>query len=153
VYLKAASGTPTIGIHLINQASAARGTTVCALTTAWQEFSVTGTMDPADTGIICAVGGFGTWVVAEGAIDVWGASVGGDSDCELKKVLADATSDGSGGINAVDIFPVLHADFPEFSRIITANARGIFRLSGNQVEWDYDRMKLYGLSFSGIEVL
>lgn len=153
VYLKAASGTPTISIHIINQGATARGTTVCNLTTTWTEYSVTGTMDAADTGVICAVGGFNTWVVAEGAIDMWGAGFGGDSDCELKKVLADANSDGSGGINAVDIFPRIHADLPPYSRIITSNPRGVFRLTDNKMEWDYDRLKMYGLNFTAAEVL
>lgn len=75
VYLQAASGTPSINISLRNQSNTKRGETVCALTTSWQRFSVTGTMQAGDTTLRVMLGGDGSWPVADGDVWVWGAQL------------------------------------------------------------------------------
>jgi hypothetical protein len=75
VYLKAASGTPSISIRVLNQSGTSRGTQACALTTSWQRFSVAAAMQSGDTTVRIQIGGGTTWVVAEGAVDMWGAQL------------------------------------------------------------------------------
>jgi hypothetical protein len=90
VWLKAASGTPSISIHLSNQSDVARGTTVCSLTTSWKRFSVTAAMLTGDTEVRCYIGGYSTWVEAEGAVDVWGGQLVLGSDALAYRAVTTA---------------------------------------------------------------
>ena len=70
----------------------------------------------------------------------------------LHKVLADANSDGSGNAT-FDIFPRLRETLADNLVIVTASAKGTFRLAGNQQDWSIDQALVYGVSFSATEAL
>lgn len=70
VWLKAATGTPTVTLYLLNQANVIRATQPITLTTSWDRYTITGTMFPGDIQIIGQMGGGGSWVSATGAISV-----------------------------------------------------------------------------------
>lgn len=70
----------------------------------------------------------------------------------LYKVLADANSDGSGNAT-FDIFPRIRETIPDNTAIVTATARGTFRLLNNQQDWDIDEALVYGIEFQAVEAL
>jgi hypothetical protein len=73
VYAKAASGTPPIQIKITNQdGTALRGNTSGTLSTSWQRFSVSGTVQASDTAFMIVIGYF---AAANGPIDLWGAQL------------------------------------------------------------------------------
>ena len=72
VWLRAQAGTPSINITLRKSSLASIASQTCALTTSWQEFTVASGSLPADTlGVVLTVGGDGSWVEADGAVDVF----------------------------------------------------------------------------------
>jgi len=150
VWLKAASGTPSISIFIFDGAGGGAGQ-VCNLTTSWKRFSVSRTLGASPSVVGLLIGGGASWVVAEGAIDVWGAAVwAADQDARLHKNLTTAASDANGKAT-LDIFPRLREAPPDFSAIITASPVGLFRLAENRVAWDIDEAKTYGIGFKAVE--
>lgn len=162
VWLKAASGTPSVNIYIKRDSGAAvQAVSTANLTTSWQFFSATGTTENFGIGTLDVyVGSATTWVEAEGAIDMWGAALwSSEQDARLHKLL------GSGGANTektdldsdangkgvADIYPRLRESPPDFSRIIVSNAGGLFRLAENATEWDLDELKNFGVGFKALE--
>jgi hypothetical protein len=137
VWLKAATGTPSITIFLQDQVGGALGNQVCALTTSWQLFTVTAACPGTVTGIIFYIGGSSTWPVADGAVDLWGAMVYSPQvDARLVRYVggtalnSSSTGETDTGVGtALDFLPRLRAALPEFSPVITAGAVGTWRLA------------------------
>jgi len=75
IWLKAASGTPSVDLAISNQGGSNRGVISAALTTSWQRFTVSGVMAVSDTEIRCAIGTGNSWPEADGAIDIWGGQL------------------------------------------------------------------------------
>jgi hypothetical protein len=151
VWLKAASGTPTISIFVIENPGSLFTETICNLTTSWQRFSVTKTLTAAATAFYIQMGGGNSWVVAEGAIDIWGVGCYCPTlDARLHKGLTTAPSDANTK-STLDVFPRLRESPPDFSAIITASPVGAFRLAENRVVWDIDEAKSYGIGFKVVE--
>jgi RHS repeat-associated protein len=77
VYLRAASGTQTINLYLLNVGNNGYAIVTyktITLTTAWQRFSVTGTLQNGLTSLYMQIGGGGT-VTAGQSFQVWGAQI------------------------------------------------------------------------------
>lgn len=68
----------------------------------------------------------------------------------LYKVLADADSDASGDCT-VDVWPDLREAYDDATSIVTASAKGLFRLNSNQRSWDQQTGGYYNVSFQAIE--
>jgi hypothetical protein len=150
VWLKAASGTPSIYIFLYDGVGGG-ASTLCNLTASWQRFTVALAFGATATAGNFYVGGSASWVVAEGPIDMWGATAwGADQAARLHKVLTTAASDANGKAT-LDIFPRLRESPTDFSAIITASPVGTFRLAENRVAWDIDEAKTYGIGFKALE--
>jgi hypothetical protein len=70
----------------------------------------------------------------------------------LYKNLTDANSNPSGQAT-FDIFPTLHEPPADNASIVTASAKGLFRLASNDTEWSVDAAQLYGVAFEAIEAI
>lgn len=66
---------------------------------------------------------------------------------ELKIIIADADSDGSGNAT-LTIRPELRVSPSDSSALVVSNARGLFRLSSNIRGWDADHLPIYGINFA-----
>jgi hypothetical protein len=151
VWLKAASGTPAVNIRVEDDVG--YSLLSCSLTTSWQRFSLSRTLDAAATLVRFRVGGDNTWPVGDGAIDMWGAALYAPGlDARLHKVLVSADSD-SNGKATLEIRNRLRESPPDFSAVITSSAKGLFRLADNEQQWDIDAAKNFGIGFSAVEDL
>lgn len=151
VWLKAATGAPSIKMSIFNQASVERITQSITLSTSWQRFLLTGIMPAGDTGLIAVIGGSASWPEADGAIDVWGASVYSPQvDARLHKALAAMDTDANGQGSA-DLYPALHEPPQEFSEVITTSPKGEFRLAADEFIWTIDSAIKYGIRFTLME--
>jgi hypothetical protein len=70
----------------------------------------------------------------------------------LYKVLVDANSDSSGNAT-FEIFPRLRETIPNLTSIYTGNIKGTFRLAEDNIDWDIDAAKVYGISFKAVEAI
>jgi len=149
VWLKAASGTPTIRVGLYT--SSGGGFTINAvLSTSWQRLIVSGTFPITATTLKLVVGDGSTWPEADGPIDMWGAAVYCPTlDARLHKVLTEASSDANGKAS-LDLWPRLRESPPDFSALILTDAKGTFRLR-EAPGWTLDEMLHYGISFRAVE--
>jgi hypothetical protein len=68
----------------------------------------------------------------------------------LYKNLFDANSD-AGGNATLTVFPMVHEAIPGGTMIVVSNPKGTFRLKDNASEFDIDRARVYGISFSAKE--
>ena len=150
VWLKAASGTPSIRI-CIEALAGGKATTLCALTTDWQQFSVTFAFPSIATGLQVYIGGYTpAWVEAMGPIDMWGASLYSPAlDARLHKSLIHTTTDYYRQ-SIVDVWPRLREAPPDFSALVLTDAKGTFRLAA-PFTWSLDQLLHYGISFSALE--
>lgn len=148
-WLAAASGTPGLNLHITDQAGTRRANPGITLSTTMQGFSASATMDAADTEVWVWVGGFASWVLAEGAIDMWGAALDTPQNARLHMVTDAADSDAN-GLSTVSIWPPLREDPGAFSRIITTAPQGRFRLASNNRGWS---LGLADLMTTGISVV
>jgi len=73
--------------------------------------------------------------------------LGSGSDATLHKVLQDQTGDGT-----LDIWPALRKARASESATLN-NARGVFRLSGQEQSWSINSSSTYGISFEAMEVV
>lgn len=78
--------------------------------------------------------------------------LGSGTTATLHKVLQDANSDGSGNVT-LDIWPYIRNSPADNSTVVTSNAVGNFRLSGNQQAWSVNEASFYGLTFGAVEVI
>lgn len=141
----------TLNQRLANQADVNRGVLARALTTAWAQELITGTMDAADTGIRGYMGGNSTWATADGDVDLWGATLDTIQQSTLYKVVSDVISDAS-GLATLKVWPKLRRDHGDFARIITIDPQGIFRLV-DFPQFDIDDVLLRSFTMTAIEVV
>ncbi len=78
--------------------------------------------------------------------------LGSGATARLHKVLDDVTSD-SGGEATLTIWPDLRADIADNAPITVTNCVGVFRMASNEMSWDTDVMRLYGIGFQAVEAL
>lgn len=78
--------------------------------------------------------------------------LGAAGTATLHKVLQDANSDSSGNVT-LDIWPYIRNSPADNSTVVTSNAVGNFRLSGNQQAWSVNEASFYGLTFGAVEVI
>jgi hypothetical protein len=94
------------------------------------------------------------WAVSQTGIMKAGDyfQLGSNSSSKLYKVLVDANSDGSGNAT-LDIFPSINTAVNDDSALTLASAKGVFRLSSNEMGFDLSQAQQYGLSFSAFGVI
>jgi len=143
IRLRAAGGTPSIGIYLVNQAGTIRAETVCAITTSWQAFEVSATMNAADTGVQAYFGGGDNpWTEAKGAIDVDCPYLDATEQSQrLLMNLQDTNSDGQTSAK-FDVFPHMRSANEDFAPIVVASPKGVFRLK-QRIQWALGSAYLY----------
>ena len=79
--------------------------------------------------------------------------IGSGATQRLHKVLTTANSNSSGQVT-LDIFPVIRAEgIASGAPIVTAYAKGTFRLSGNWRQWQADYTRMRVISFKAVEAL
>lgn len=78
--------------------------------------------------------------------------LGSGSSARLHKVLADVVANGSGQAT-LTIWPKLRSSPADNAPLTLANAKGVFRLTSNEMPWSTDQASLYGLSFAAVEAL
>ena len=71
---------------------------------------------------------------------------------KFHKVLQDANSDGSGNVT-LTIFPDLRISPTDNSTVVVTNAKGVFRLNDNVVNWNVNEASIYGITFGAVESL
>ena len=149
VFLKAASGTPTIDIKLAAESPGLtnRATTAAALTTSWQRFSVTGTMGGGDTAVNGIVGGGSSWPVGDGAVDVWGAQL------EYGSVASDYTSTTTAAVDLQIADPdfVANPGYPDNLNSATPK-RGQVLVNHGAVIPSF-RQEVSGLAVTGMQLI
>ncbi len=78
--------------------------------------------------------------------------LGSGSETRLHKVLTNATSNASGQAT-LDIFPEIKSAYADNTAISTSNAKGAFRLTSNEMGFDLQQARKYGISFASTGVL
>ena len=74
------------------------------------------------------------------------------ADAKLHKVLDDVDSNSSGEAT-LTLWPDLRSAPSDNAPIIVNNAKGVFRLSTNQADWDVNEASIYGMTFPARESL
>lgn len=77
--------------------------------------------------------------------------LGSGSTARLYKVMADANSDGSGNAT-LTLWPKLRSSPADNAAITVSSPKGRFMLA-QDIEWNIDELKVYGLSFQAVEDL
>lgn len=103
----------------------------------------------SQTGDVIAVDGLTAGATAK-AGDYF--QLGDGLGAHLHKVLQDATANGSGQA-ALTIWPSLRASPDDNAPLVTSSAKGLFRMTSNDMSWSTDQVSNYGLNFSCIEAL
>jgi len=78
--------------------------------------------------------------------------LGGGASAKLHKVLDDVNSDSSGNAT-ITIWPDLRSAPSDNAAIVVSGAKGVFRLSTNQSDWDVNEASIYGMTFPAREAL
>ena len=78
--------------------------------------------------------------------------LGTGSSSKLYKVLNDANSDGSGNAT-FDIFPEINTAVADDTAITVSSAKGLFRLTSNEMGFDLQQAQQYGIAFSAMGVV
>lgn len=78
--------------------------------------------------------------------------LGSSATARLYKVLEDVNTNASGEAT-LNIYPNLRSSPDDNANVTVSNARGLFRLSGNDVSWDVNEASIYGITFGAIEAL
>lgn len=78
--------------------------------------------------------------------------LGSGSSAKLHKVLDDVNSDSSGDAT-LTLWPDLRSAPSDNSAITVSGAKGLFRLSTNQQDWDVNEASIYGMTFPAREAL
>jgi hypothetical protein len=78
--------------------------------------------------------------------------LGAGESAKLHKVLDDVDSDSSGNAT-ITIWPDLRAAPSDNAAIVVSGAKGVFRLSTNQSDWDVNEASIYGMTFPAREAL
>lgn len=77
---------------------------------------------------------------------------GSGADAKLHMVVEDADSDSSSE-TTVTIEPALKADLSSGTSVTYTNAKGVFRMTTNELGWTANNMSVYGLSFNCVEAI
>lgn len=138
VWLRAASGTPSILLRVGGDATVGATYKIAdltaALTTSWQKFDWSGTAPAGADRISMSIGGNNTWPEADGAIYIWGASLYAlEYDARLHRVTAQFDSDANGR-GTLEVVPKLRT-IDDHARLIYTSPVGLFRLADNVVGW------------------
>ena len=78
--------------------------------------------------------------------------IGSGSTARLYKVLQDVNTNASGQAT-LNLWPDLRSSPNDNSSVAVSNAKGVFRLSQNDVSWIIDKMGLYSITFAASEAL
>lgn len=78
--------------------------------------------------------------------------LGSGSSARLYKVLQDVDSNASGEAT-LNIWPDLRSSPSDNATVVVSDAKGVFRLSDNTVNWDISPNSFYTISFSFVEAL
>lgn len=78
--------------------------------------------------------------------------LGSSTTARLHKVLADASSDGSGNVT-LDLWPHIRTAPDDNAAITVSNAQGLFRLASSEMSWSANEAAIYGLTFGAMEVI
>lgn len=78
--------------------------------------------------------------------------IGSGQSQTMHMVVNDASSDSNGDMN-LDIEPALRTDIATGTSITTSSAKGLFRMTTNELGWDSDYAIRYGFSFNCREAL
>jgi hypothetical protein len=78
--------------------------------------------------------------------------LGTGSSSKLHKVLDDVNSDSSGNAT-LTIWPDLRSSPSDNASIVVSGAKGLFRLSTSQQDWDVNEASIYGMTFPAREAL
>ena len=78
--------------------------------------------------------------------------LGSGSSAKLHKVLDDVNSDSSGNAT-LTLWPDLRSAPADNAEIVVSGAKGLFRLSTNQQDWDVNEASIYGMTFPAREAL
>jgi hypothetical protein len=91
---------------------------------------------------------FGIKNINPGAAEV--SVVAGTGTPRLYAVLNDVNSDGSGNA-VIDIWPRLRESPENNATIFLTDCKGVFRLKDNEMDWDINFAKRYGLEIEAVE--
>jgi hypothetical protein len=94
-----------------------------------------------------ATSGVAGWLLAGDYIQL-----GSGSSSRLHKVLADASSDGSGNVT-LDIWPHIRVAPADNATVTVSNAKGLFRLSSNEQAFSINESAIYGMTFGAMEAV
>jgi hypothetical protein len=78
--------------------------------------------------------------------------IGGGAAAKLHKVLDDVNSNSSGEAT-LTLWPDLRSAPSDNAAIVVSGAKGVFRLSTNQSDWDVNEASIYGMTFPAREAL
>lgn len=78
--------------------------------------------------------------------------LGSNGASRLHKVLADANSNGSGGVT-LDIWPHIRTAPADNAAVTVSNTVGCWRLASNESSWSVNEASIYGISFTAMEAV
>jgi hypothetical protein len=78
---------------------------------------------------------------------------GTSGSARMHKVLDDVDTDGSGDAAGVNIWPPLRSAYSDGDAIIVSNAKCVFRMMDNNLDYDIDEAQLYQKTFRIREAL
>ena len=78
--------------------------------------------------------------------------LGSGSSAKLHKVLEDVDSNASGEAT-LNIWPDLRSSPSDGATVAVSNAKGVFRLVDNTINWDIGSNSFYSISFAFVEAL
>jgi hypothetical protein len=78
--------------------------------------------------------------------------LGSNGTSRLHKVLADANSNGSGGVT-LDIWPHIRTAPADNAVVTVSNTVGCWRLASNESSWSVNEASIYGIRFTAMEAV
>lgn len=77
--------------------------------------------------------------------------LGSGGDSKLHMVTGGGNAANSGGVATFQIEPRIKVSPADSSVVTLVNAKGVFRLSVNEIGWDSDQVSVYGITFPIME--
>lgn len=78
--------------------------------------------------------------------------LGTGASARLYKLIADADTNGSGQ-TTLEFVPALRSSPSDNDAVVVSGAKGVFRMTNNDVPWSVDQNKNYSFSFQAVEVI
>ena len=78
--------------------------------------------------------------------------IGAAASSQLYKVTQVSASDGSGNAT-LEIWPELRSSPADNASITVSSAKGLFRLSTNEVDWSINEASMFGMTFPAVEAI